>query len=137
MKHSNSTKVKELKIGILLDSPQIPFWIYKTIAKINSISSVKIVALIYKKTKTLINQVICREFSNFSAFSICFIFKVRKTIISPPAIDAFKILSIDDLNLNTNNLSVECIEKKYSDFITKDSINDLMDLEPDLNKIWV
>ena len=94
MKHSNSTKVKELKIGILLDSPQIPFWIYKTIAKINSISSVKIVALIYKKPKPNKSSYLQRIFKLFPHLVFVLYLKFEKLLFRP-AIDAFKILSIE------------------------------------------
>lgn len=131
MKHSNSTVVKELKIGILLDSPQIPFWIFKTIAKINSISSVKIVALIYKKHNPNKTSYLQKIFKLLPHLVFVLYLKFEKQLFRP-AIDAFKILSIDDLNLNTNILSVECIEKKYSDLFTKDAITDLKNVEPDL-----
>ncbi|MBK9688928.1 MAG: hypothetical protein IPO65_14675 [Saprospiraceae bacterium] len=131
MKHSNSSEVEPLKIGIMLDSPQIPFWMYETIRKINAIASVKIVALIYKKpnkNKTSYFQKILKILPHFV---FVFYLKFEKLLFNTK-VNAFSILSIEDLNLNATSLFIECIEKKFSDFFTEKSVRELKAIEPDL-----
>ena len=112
----------KLKIGLLMDSFDVPYWIYKMIEKIQDSTHSQISLIIMNKTETTKNNPILKVKNNRDYF----LYKIYTRLENKtyhPDIDGFQIKNTAELLGNIEKISVMPELTKYSDWINDDDVN--------------
>ena len=121
----------KLKIGLLMDSFDVPYWIYKMIEKIQDSTHSQISLIIMNETKTTKNNPILKVKNNRDYF----LYKIYTRLENKtyhPDIDAFQIKNAADLLENIEKISVMPKLTKYSDWINDDDVNTIRKYDLDV-----
>lgn len=113
--------MSKINLGLLIDSFQVPYWIYLMIKKIQELDNVEI-------TFIGINNTIPKKISfsnkiknNKNYFLYKAYTKVENSIYTPE-IDAFKMVDLKKICQNIDTRFIEPIQTKFSDKIKNDDI---------------
>ncbi len=112
----------KIRVGLLIDGFDVPLWEYKMIESINAGNYAEIVLIVKRKTpsevtknfRTRINENLKNGF--FKLYT-----KIEKKIYKPTT-DAFLVMNYQELVSSAAFLEVDCIEKKFSDYINDSDI---------------
>ena len=123
--------VPKLKIGLLMDSFDVPYWIYKMIEKIQDSTHSQISLIIMNETKTTKNNPILKVKNNRDYF----LYKIYTRLENKtyhPDIDGFQIKNTAELLENIEKISVMPELTKYSDWINDDDVNTIRKYDLDV-----
>jgi hypothetical protein len=124
--------MNKIRVGLLINGLDVPFWQYKMIERIKTGGYAEIVLIVKK------NETGDKKISFFEKFRKRFkegLFKVylrAENIISKPTPDAFAGKNISDLVKSAAFLEVNCIEKKFSDFLSDTDITKIREYKIDV-----
>ena len=123
--------VPKLKIGLLMDSFDVPYWIYKMIEKIQDSTHSQISLIIMNETKTTKNNPILKVKNNRDYF----LYKIYTRLENKtyhPDIDAFQIKNTAELLENIEKIGVMPKLTKYSDWINDNDVNTIRKYDLDV-----
>ena len=123
--------VPKLKIGLLMDSFDVPYWIYKMIEKIQDSTHSQISLIIMNQTEITKNNPILKVKNNRDYF----LYKIYTRLENKtyhPDIDAFQIKNTAELLENIEKISVMPKLTKYSDLINDDDVNTIRKYDLDV-----
>ena len=123
--------VPKLKIGLLMDSFDVPYWIYKMIEKIQDSTHSQISLIIMNKTETTKNNPILKVKNNRDYF----LYKIYTRLENKtyhPDIDAFQIKNTAELLENIEKIGVMPKLTKYSDWINDNDVNTIRKYDLDV-----
>ena len=123
--------VPKLKIGLLMDSFDVPYWIYKMIEKIQDSTHSQISLIIMNQTEITKNNPILKVKNNRDYF----LYKIYTRLENKtyhPDIDGFQIKNTAELLENIEKISVMPKLTKYSDWINDDDVNTIRKYDLDV-----
>jgi hypothetical protein len=123
--------VPKLKIGLLMDSFDVPYWIYRMIEKIQDSTHSQISLIIMNETKTTKNNPILKVKNNRDYFLYKIYTRLENKIYHPD-IDAFQIKNTTELLENIEKISVMPKLTKYSDWINDGDVNTIRKYDLDV-----
>ena len=107
---------KKLKIGLLIDSINVPYWAYLMIEKINQSNYAKINLVIINGSKPTKNNIITKIKNNRDYFMYKEYTRFENRIYKQTP-NAFEIYDLTKIMTNTKQLTVIPKQAKYSDWI--------------------
>jgi len=125
MKASN-----KLRIGLLVDDFIIPYWAYSIVEKIESSEFAEIV-LVVKKRKSSV-KTIWQKARNSLPVLFYKIFRQLESYFFKVSPYAFERKDLRTLISIAKVFEVDCIEKKYSDYVTEDQVKEIKDFHVDV-----
>ena len=123
--------LSKLKIGLLMDYFDIPYWTYKMIEKIQDSTHSQISLIIMNETETTKNNPILKVKNNRDYF-LYKIYTRLENKIYQPNIDALQIKNTAELLKNIKQISVIPKLTKYSDWINDDDVNTIRKYDLDV-----
>ena len=113
----------KLRVGVLVESNFIPKWAFKMLERINGSNYSEMILIVRNDKSTKIQKSIFKKIKDKLPYLLyaAFIRVANKTKKLEP--NAFDLLDILKLFPNVPNISVVPIQKKFSDFFSKDDIN--------------
>ena len=123
--------VPKLKIGLLMDSFDVPYWIYKMIEKIQDSTHSQISLIIMNQTEITKNNPILKVKNNRDYF----LYKIYTRLENKtyhPDIDAFQIKNTAELLENIEKIGVMPKLTKYSDWINDNDVNTIRKYDLDV-----
>ncbi|WP_162945044.1 glucosamine inositolphosphorylceramide transferase family protein [Flavisolibacter nicotianae] len=121
----------KVRIGLLVDSFQIPFWSYRLIENLNSSDFAEVV-LVVKKKMTVPQRSFKEKVNDKLRYFLYEYYKRwehKKCAASP---DAFAARDLKELISGCPLMEVECIEKKFSDFVKEEDVARIAEYKVDV-----
>jgi hypothetical protein len=122
----------KLKIGLMIDSTDVPYWVYTMIEKINQSSYAKIELVILNGSKISKNSTFTKIKNNKNYFLYKIYTKLENKIYEPE-LDVFTTYDLKNKLSNVKELTVIPKQTKYSDWIKPEDVKEI--LENDLDVI--
>ena len=123
---------EKLKIGLMIDSTNVPYWVYVMIEKINQSNYAKIELLIVNGSEISKNSTLTKIKNNRNYFLYKIYTKLENKIYKPE-LDVFTTYDLKDKLSNVKELTVIPKQTKYSDWIKPEDVKEI--LENDLDVI--
>jgi hypothetical protein len=123
-------RTSKIRIGLLIDDFNIPFWAYKMIVSINEGDFAEVV-LVVKKETTIKRPLLKRLQSKFH-FSLYKLYRLFENIFFDFTPNAFEKKNLSELIKSSEILKVDCIEKKFSDYIQEKDIEKIKEYQLDV-----
>jgi len=123
--------LSKLKVGLLMDSFDVPYWTYKMIEKIQNSTHSEISLIIMNQTETIKNNPLLKMKNNRDYF-LYKIYTRLENKIYQPNIDALQIKNTAELLKNIKQISVIPKLTKYSDWINDDDVNTIRKYDLDV-----
>ena len=123
--------LSKLKVGLLMDSFDVPYWTYKMIEKIQNSTHSEISLIIMNQTETIKNNPLLKMKNNRDYF----LYKIYTRLENKtyhPDIDGFQIKNTAKLLENIEKISVMPKLTKYSDWINDDDVNTIRKYDLDV-----
>ena len=122
----------KLKIGLMIDSTDVPYWVYTMIEKINQSSYAKIELVIVNGSEISKNSTFTKIKNNKNYFLYKIYTKLENKIYEPE-LDVFTTYDLKNKLSNVKELTVIPKQTKYSDWIKPEDVKEI--LENDLDVI--
>ena len=122
---------KKLKIGLLIDSINVPYWAYLMIEKINQSNYAKINLVIINGSKPTKNNIITKIKNNRDYFMYKAYTRFENRIYKQTP-NAFEIYDLTKIMTNTKQLTVIPKQAKYSDWIEPEDIEKIVENDLDV-----
>lgn len=123
---------EKLKIGLMIDSTDVPYWVYLMIEKINQSNYAKIELLIVNGSKISKNSTLTKIKNNRNYFLYKIYTKLENKIYKPE-LDVFTTYDLKDKLSKVKEITVIPKQTKYSDWIKPEDVKEI--LENDLDVI--
>ena len=123
---------EKLKIGLMVDSTKVPYWVYTMIEKINQTSYAKIGLVIVNGSEIPKNGSLSKIKNNKNYFLYKIYTKLENKIYKPE-LDVFTTYDLKNKLSNVKELTVIPKQTKYSDWIKPEDVKEI--LENDLDVI--
>ena len=123
---------EKLKIGLMIDSTDVPYWVYLMIEKINQSNYAKIELLIVNGSEISKNSTLTKIKNNRNYFLYKIYTKLENKIYKPE-LDVFTTYDLKGKLSNVKEITVIPKQTKYSDWIKPEDIKEI--LENDLDVI--
>ena len=123
---------EKLKIGLMIDSTDVPYWVYLMIEKINQSNYAKIELLIVNGSEMSKNSTLTKIKNNRNYFLYKIYTKLENKIYKPE-LDLFTTYDLKDKLSKVKELTVIPKQTEYSDWIKSEDIKEI--LENDLDVI--
>jgi len=123
---------EKLKIGLMIDSTNVPYWVYVMIEKINQSNYAKIELVIVNGSEIPKNGSLSKIKNNKNYFLYKIYTKLENKIYNPE-LDVFTTYDLKDKLSNVKELTVIPKQTKYSDWIKPEDVKEI--LENDLDVI--
>jgi hypothetical protein len=123
---------EKLKIGLMIDSTDVPYWVYLMIEKINQSNYAKIELLIVNGSEMSKNSTLTKIKNNRNYFLYKIYTKLENKIYKPE-LDVFTTYDLKGKLSNVKEITVIPKQTKYSDWIKPEDIKEI--LENDLDVI--
>jgi len=123
---------EKLKIGLMVDSTKVPYWVYTMIEKINQTSYAKIGLVIVNGSEIPKNGSLSKIKNNKNYFLYKIYTKLENKIYKPE-LDVFTTYNLKNKLSNMKELTVIPKQTKYSDWIKPEDVKEI--LENDLDVI--
>ena len=122
---------EKLKIGLMLDSTNVPHWVHLMVEKINQSNYAKIELVIINGSKISKNTILSKIKNNRNYF-LYKIFKKFENKIYTPELDSFKTYDLKNELINVKKFTVIPKQTKYSDWIKAEDIKKILDNDLDV-----
>ena len=123
---------EKLKIGLMIDSTNVPYWVYVMIEKINQSNYAKIELVIVNGSEISKNSTLTKIKNNKNYFLYKIYTKLENKIYKPE-LDLFTTYDLKDKLSKVKELTVIPKQTEYSDWIKSEDIKEI--LENDLDVI--
>ena len=123
---------EKIKIGLMIDSTNVPYWVYTMIEKINQSNYAKIELVIVNGSEVSKNSTLTKIKNNKNYFLYKIYTKLENKIYNPE-LDVFTTYDLKDKLSNVKELTVIPKQTKYSDWIKPEDVKEI--LENDLDVI--
>ena len=123
---------EKLKIGLMIDSTNVPYWVYVMIEKINQSNYAKIELVIVNGSEISKNSTLTKIKNNRNYFLYKIYTKLENKIYKPE-LDVFTTYDLKGKLSNVKEITVIPKQTKYSDWIKPEDIKEI--LENDLDVI--
>lgn len=123
---------EKLKIGLMVDSTNVPYWVYAMIEKINQTSYAKIGLVIVNGSEIPKNGSLSKIKNNKNYFLYKTYTKLENKIYKPE-LDVFTTYDLKNKLSNVKELTIIPKQTKYSDWIKPEDVKEI--LENDLDVI--
>ena len=121
----------KLRIGILIDSCQIPNWAFKMLERIDGSNYAEIVLIVKNDTPTPSKNLYRKLKDNYQILSFVALMRLEKVVFrSEP--NAFETKEIRQLAPNTPCITVNPIQKEFSDYFRDDDIERIKSYDLDV-----
>ena len=121
----------KLKIGLLIDSTNIPYWVYLMIEKINQSNYAQINLLIINGNKQIKNNNITKIKNNKNYFLYKIYTKFENKIYKQES-NAFETYDLENILLDTNKITIIPKQTKYSDLIKEEDVKKIKEFDLDV-----
>jgi folate-dependent phosphoribosylglycinamide formyltransferase PurN len=121
----------KLKIGLLMDSTKIPYWIYSMIEKINQSNYAQINLLIINGKKQTENNNITKIKNNKNYFLYKIYTKFENKIYKQES-NTFETYDLESILSDTNKITIIPKQTKYSDLIKEEDIKKIKEFDLDV-----
>ena len=121
----------KLKIGLLIDSTNIPYWAYSMIEKINQSNYAQINLLIINGNKQIKNNNITKIKNNKNYFLYKIYTKFENKIYKQES-NTFETYDLESILLDTNKITVIPKQTKYSDLIEEEDVKKIKEFDLDV-----
>ena len=122
---------EKLKIGLMVDSTKVPYWVDLMIEKINQSNYAKIDVLIVNGSEISKNSSLAKIKNNRNYFLYKIYTKLENKIYKPE-LDAFRIYDLKNKLSNVKELTVIPKQTKYSDLIKAEDVKEILDNDLDV-----
>ena len=116
---------EKLKIGLMIDSTNVPYWVYSMIDKITQSNYAKIELVIINGNHIPKNSFYSKMKNNRDYFLYKFYTKLENKMYKPES-DVFGICDLTNELLNTKKITVIPKQTKYSDWIESEDIHEIL-----------
>ena len=121
----------KLKIGLLIDSTNIPYWAYSMIEKINQSNYAQINLLIINGNKQIKNNNITKIKNNKNYFLYKIYTKFENKIYKQES-NTFETYDLESILLDTNKIIIIPKQTKYSDLIEEEDVKKIKEFDLDV-----
>jgi len=115
--------MEKLRVGILLDSLEITAWEYEMIERIVNGNYAEIVLVVKKRSAQVPDRSLPGLLKRNLNLWMYKLYMAGERVITKPAPDAFAKKNLNGLINNATLLEVDCVEKKFSDYIRPEDID--------------
>ena len=122
---------EKLKIGLMLDSTNVPHWVHLMVKKINQSNYAKIELVIINGSKISKNTILSKIKNNRNYFLYKIYTKFENKIYTPK-LDSFKTYDLKNELINVKKFTVIPKQTKYSDWIKPEDIKKILDSDLDV-----
>ena len=122
---------EKLKIGLMLDSTNVPHWVHLMVEKINQSNYAKIELVIINGSKISKNTILSKIKNNRNYFLYKIYTKFENKIYTPK-LDSFKTYDLKNELINVKKFTVIPKQTKYSDWIKPEDIKKILDNDLDV-----
>ena len=122
---------EKLKIGLMLDSTNVPHWVHLMVEKINQSNYAKIELVIINGSKISKNTILSKIKNNRNYFLYKIYTKFENKIYTPE-LDSFKTYDLKNELINVKKFTVIPKQTKYSDWIKAEDIKKILDNDLDV-----
>ena len=116
---------EKLKIGLMIDSTNVPYWVYSMIEKITQSNYAKIELVIINGNQIPKNSFYSKMKNNRDYFLYKIYTKLENKMYKPES-DVFGICDLTNELLNTKKITVIPKQTKYSDWIESEDIHEIL-----------
>ena len=116
---------EKLKIGLMIDSTNVPYWVYSMIDKITQSNYAKIELVIINGNQIPKNSFYSKMKNNRDYFLYKIYTKLENKMYKPES-DVFGICDLTNELLNTKKITVIPKQTKYSDWIESEDIHEIL-----------
>ena len=116
---------EKLKIGLMIDSTNVPYWVYSMIDKITQSNYAKIELVIINGNQIPKNSFYLKMKNNRDYFLYKIYTKLENKMYKPES-DVFGICDLTNELLNTKKITVIPKQTKYSDWIESEDIHEIL-----------
>ena len=116
---------EKLKIGLMIDSTNVPYWVYSMIEKIIQSNYAKIELVIINGNQIPKNSFYSKMKNNRDYFLYKIYTKLENKMYKPES-DVFGICDLTNELLNTKKITVIPKQTKYSDWIESEDIHEIL-----------
>jgi hypothetical protein len=124
--------MNKLRIGLLIDEFGIPAWQYSMIERINSGNYAEIVLVVKRKSTGNKSISFFKRVKNNINIAFFRLYLKAENLFSKPDPDAFLERNMTDLVKSAPVLEVNCIERKFSDYLTDSDIEKIKEYSVDV-----
>jgi len=121
----------KLKIGILIDSYQIPNWAFKMLERIGGSNYAEIILIVKNDAPTPSKNVYRKLRDNFQIFLFVALMRLENVVFRTEP-NAFEAKEIRQLAPNTPCITVNPIQKEFSDYFRDDDIERIKSYDLDV-----
>ena len=121
----------KLKIGLLIDSTNIPYWAYSMIEKINQSNYAQINLLIINGNKQIKNNNITKIKNNKNYFLYKIYTKFENKIYKQES-NTFETYDLESILSDTNTITIIPKQTKYSDLIKEEDVKKIKEFDLDV-----
>lgn len=122
---------KKLRIGLLIDDFDIPFWAYNMIKSISLSEYGEIVLIVKNKSAVAKKNIFSRVRNNFNYIAYQLYRKLEDRFFKSSP-DAFACEDVRPLIEKVEVIEVECIKKKFSDYLQEKDIERINEFSVDV-----
>ena len=122
---------EKLKIGLMLDSTNVPHWVHLMVEKINQSNYAKIELVIINGSKISKNTILSKIKNNRNYFLYKIYTKFENKIYTPK-LDSFKTYDLKNELINVKKFTAIPKQTKYSDWIKPEDIKKILDNDLDV-----
>lgn len=117
---------EKLKIGLMIDSTDVPYWVYLMIEKINQSNYAKIELLIVNGSEISKNSTLTKIKNNRNYFLYKIYTKLENKIYKPE-LDVFTTYDLKDKLSKVKEITVIPKQTKYSDWIKPEDVKEILE----------
>lgn len=114
--------MRKIRVGLLIDELDIPFWEYRMIESINAGNYAEIVLVVRKKRTDIPERSFLARLKNSFTAPLFKLYTRVENKLSKPIPDAFTKKNIENIIKTSGFIEVDCIEKKFSDYVAEKDI---------------
>ena len=122
---------EKLKIGLMIDSTDVPYWVYLMIEKINQSNYAKIELLIVNGSEISKNSTLTKIKNNRNYFLYKIYTKLENKIYKPE-LDVFTTYDLKNKLSNVKEITVIPKQTKYSDWIKPEDVKEILQNDLDV-----
>jgi hypothetical protein len=115
----------KLRVGLLIDDLNMPFWEYKMIEAINAGGYAEIVVAVKRKSPAYPRKGFFGKLKENLSIGCFKVFTKAENAFYKPSPNAFEEKNIKELIKSSAIIEVDCIEKKFSDYISDNDIREI------------
>jgi methionyl-tRNA formyltransferase len=122
----------KIRVGLLLNELSVPFWSYALIKNIIASNYAEVVLIVRKNNKATSKKTILTKLKEKHGILLYKYYEKLENRYYKPERNAFEKKALDAIVQSIPILNVDCIEKKFSDYIKEEDIETISEYKVDV-----